>query len=219
MLLAAQIATDLAKTRFHAPLNLLGPRSRPPLLFCKAPLAILQLNNDVRTMREINKAPLSNGHESLQTAGVTEFARSCRIAWRDLLPADWLGAIAPHRWLPKLARRLLFSACAVRRGRHRGHDLRVLRYRDFVRCFERQPQPTVSSTLDITPRGLRQAGARDDAPPGPLVVRSGSRSRAHHPTTLLGLHEREGKALTNFQRTLPPEGSDMAEQILRSVQL
>jgi predicted nuclease of restriction endonuclease-like (RecB) superfamily len=29
------------------------------------------------------------------------------------------------------------------------------------------------------------------------------------------LHEREGKALTNFQRTLPPPGSDMAEQILR----
>ena len=29
------------------------------------------------------------------------------------------------------------------------------------------------------------------------------------------LHEREGKALTNFRRTLPPEGSDMAEQILR----
>jgi predicted nuclease of restriction endonuclease-like (RecB) superfamily len=29
------------------------------------------------------------------------------------------------------------------------------------------------------------------------------------------LHEREGKALTNFSRTLPPEGSDMAEQILR----
>jgi predicted nuclease of restriction endonuclease-like (RecB) superfamily len=30
-----------------------------------------------------------------------------------------------------------------------------------------------------------------------------------------GIHDREGKALTNFQRTLPPEGSDMAEQILR----
>ena len=29
------------------------------------------------------------------------------------------------------------------------------------------------------------------------------------------LHEREGKALSNFQRTLPPPGSDMAEQILR----
>ncbi len=29
------------------------------------------------------------------------------------------------------------------------------------------------------------------------------------------LHEREGKALTNFERTLPPPGSDMAEQILR----
>ena len=29
------------------------------------------------------------------------------------------------------------------------------------------------------------------------------------------LHGREGKALTNFRRTLPPEGSDMAEQILR----
>ena len=29
------------------------------------------------------------------------------------------------------------------------------------------------------------------------------------------LHEREGKALTNFQRTLPPPGSNMAEQILR----
>jgi predicted nuclease of restriction endonuclease-like (RecB) superfamily len=29
------------------------------------------------------------------------------------------------------------------------------------------------------------------------------------------LHEREGKALTNFHRTLPPPGSDMAEQILR----
>lgn len=29
------------------------------------------------------------------------------------------------------------------------------------------------------------------------------------------LHEREGKALTNFQRTLPPSGSDMAEQVLR----
>lgn len=29
------------------------------------------------------------------------------------------------------------------------------------------------------------------------------------------LHEREGKAISNFSRTLPPEGSDMAEQILR----
>lgn len=29
------------------------------------------------------------------------------------------------------------------------------------------------------------------------------------------LHEREGKALTNFPRILPPEGSDMADQILR----
>jgi predicted nuclease of restriction endonuclease-like (RecB) superfamily len=29
------------------------------------------------------------------------------------------------------------------------------------------------------------------------------------------LHEREGKALTNFERTLPPPDSDMAEQILR----
>jgi predicted nuclease of restriction endonuclease-like (RecB) superfamily len=30
-----------------------------------------------------------------------------------------------------------------------------------------------------------------------------------------GLHEREGKALTNFQRELPPPESDMAEQILK----
>ncbi len=29
------------------------------------------------------------------------------------------------------------------------------------------------------------------------------------------LHEREGKAISNFGRTLPPESSDMAEQILR----
>ena len=29
------------------------------------------------------------------------------------------------------------------------------------------------------------------------------------------LHEREGKALTNFQSTLPPPGSDLAEQILK----
>jgi predicted nuclease of restriction endonuclease-like (RecB) superfamily len=29
------------------------------------------------------------------------------------------------------------------------------------------------------------------------------------------MHEREGKAMTNFSRTLPPEGSDMAAQILR----
>ena len=29
------------------------------------------------------------------------------------------------------------------------------------------------------------------------------------------LHEREGRAISNFSRTLPPEGSDMAEQILR----
>jgi predicted nuclease of restriction endonuclease-like (RecB) superfamily len=29
------------------------------------------------------------------------------------------------------------------------------------------------------------------------------------------LHEREGKALTNFQRTLPPPGSDLAKQILK----
>jgi predicted nuclease of restriction endonuclease-like (RecB) superfamily len=29
------------------------------------------------------------------------------------------------------------------------------------------------------------------------------------------LHEREGKAISNFSRTLPPAGSDMAEQILR----
>ena len=30
-----------------------------------------------------------------------------------------------------------------------------------------------------------------------------------------GLHEREGKALTNFQRTLPPPGSDLAQQVLK----
>jgi predicted nuclease of restriction endonuclease-like (RecB) superfamily len=30
-----------------------------------------------------------------------------------------------------------------------------------------------------------------------------------------GLHEREGKALTNFPRALPPPDSDMAEQILK----
>jgi predicted nuclease of restriction endonuclease-like (RecB) superfamily len=30
-----------------------------------------------------------------------------------------------------------------------------------------------------------------------------------------GLHEREGKALTNFARALPPSDSDMAEQILK----
>ncbi len=29
------------------------------------------------------------------------------------------------------------------------------------------------------------------------------------------MHEKEGQSLTNFSRTLPPEGSDMAEQILR----
>ena len=29
------------------------------------------------------------------------------------------------------------------------------------------------------------------------------------------LHEREGKALTNFRRSLPPPDSDMAQQILR----
>ena len=29
------------------------------------------------------------------------------------------------------------------------------------------------------------------------------------------LHEREGKALTNFKRNLPPPDSDMAQQILR----
>jgi predicted nuclease of restriction endonuclease-like (RecB) superfamily len=29
------------------------------------------------------------------------------------------------------------------------------------------------------------------------------------------LHEREGKALTNFQRALPPNDSDLAEQILK----
>ena len=30
-----------------------------------------------------------------------------------------------------------------------------------------------------------------------------------------GLHEREGKALTNFQRVLPPPDSDLAERILK----
>ncbi|MGB8478042.1 MAG: PDDEXK nuclease domain-containing protein [Acidobacteriaceae bacterium] len=30
-----------------------------------------------------------------------------------------------------------------------------------------------------------------------------------------GLHERQGKALTNFSRALPPEGSDLAEQLLK----
>jgi predicted nuclease of restriction endonuclease-like (RecB) superfamily len=29
------------------------------------------------------------------------------------------------------------------------------------------------------------------------------------------LHERQGKALTNFSRTPPPEGFDLAEQILK----
>ena len=29
------------------------------------------------------------------------------------------------------------------------------------------------------------------------------------------LHERQGKALTNFSQALPPEGSDLAEQILK----
>jgi predicted nuclease of restriction endonuclease-like (RecB) superfamily len=33
---------------------------------------------------------------------------------------------------------------------------------------------------------------------------------------LTRLHERQGKALTNFTRALSPEGSDLAEQILRS---
>ena len=32
-----------------------------------------------------------------------------------------------------------------------------------------------------------------------------------------GLHERQGKALTNFSRTLPPEDSDLAEQILKDL--
>src|ERR1700761_1625932 len=35
----------------------------------------------------------------------------------------------------------------------------------------------------------------------------------HHIST--GLHQRQGKALTNFPRTLPPEGSDLAEQVLK----
>jgi predicted nuclease of restriction endonuclease-like (RecB) superfamily len=35
----------------------------------------------------------------------------------------------------------------------------------------------------------------------------------HHIST--GLHQRQGKALTNFSRTLPPEGSDLAEQVLK----
>ena len=30
-----------------------------------------------------------------------------------------------------------------------------------------------------------------------------------------GFHEREGKALTNFKRTLPPPGSDLAQQVLK----
>jgi hypothetical protein len=30
------------------------------------------------------------------------------------------------------------------------------------------------------------------------------------------LHERDGKALTNFERTPPPPGSDLAEQILNN---
>jgi predicted nuclease of restriction endonuclease-like (RecB) superfamily len=33
------------------------------------------------------------------------------------------------------------------------------------------------------------------------------------------LHERKGKALTNFQRALPPPDSDMAEQVLTDLQL
>jgi predicted nuclease of restriction endonuclease-like (RecB) superfamily len=36
---------------------------------------------------------------------------------------------------------------------------------------------------------------------------------AHHISTQL--HERQGKALTNFSRTLPPKDSDLAEQILK----
>ncbi len=35
----------------------------------------------------------------------------------------------------------------------------------------------------------------------------------HHISTRL--HERQGKALTNFSRALPPEGSDLAQQILK----
>jgi predicted nuclease of restriction endonuclease-like (RecB) superfamily len=35
----------------------------------------------------------------------------------------------------------------------------------------------------------------------------------HHIST--GLHQRQGKALTNFSRTVPPEGSDLAEQVLK----
>ena len=35
----------------------------------------------------------------------------------------------------------------------------------------------------------------------------------HH--ILARLHERQGKALTNFSRALPPEGSDLAEQLLK----
>jgi predicted nuclease of restriction endonuclease-like (RecB) superfamily len=36
---------------------------------------------------------------------------------------------------------------------------------------------------------------------------------AHHISS--DLHERQGKALTDFPRTLPPEGSDLAEQVLK----
>jgi predicted nuclease of restriction endonuclease-like (RecB) superfamily len=35
----------------------------------------------------------------------------------------------------------------------------------------------------------------------------------HHIST--SLHQRQGKALTNFSRTLPPEGSDLTEQVLK----
>jgi predicted nuclease of restriction endonuclease-like (RecB) superfamily len=52
-----------------------------------------------------------------------------------------------------------------------------------------------------------------------MVSESGCRTwlepECSRPSNCKRLHERQGKAITNFSETLPPEGSDLAEQLLK----
>jgi predicted nuclease of restriction endonuclease-like (RecB) superfamily len=101
-----------------------------------------------------------------------------------------------------------------------GFSLRSLKYmRSFAAAWPEEP--IVQQVAALLPWGHHMLLLDQTKDPATrlwylrgAVEHGGSRNILIH--MLKGrLHEREGKALTNFGRTLPPAGSDMAEQILR----
>jgi predicted nuclease of restriction endonuclease-like (RecB) superfamily len=176
-----------------------------------------------------NSLQLPTGYQEL-LQGLKERIRSAQVQAafsvnRELVLLYWsIGRDLSQRfenegWGTKINQRLAEDLQAAFPGVE-GFSPRNLRY---MRAFaEAWPEPAILQQLVAKlPWGhnLRVLDRVKDRPTREWYLRAAlehgwSRNVLVH--MISGqLHEREGKALTNFQRTLPPPGSDMAEQILR----